>query len=175
MNIYLCADERYIKYIYSPKTKGINMKRILLVILMLSVLNSLYADQAAWITKEQADKGALLVRKSAEIRHFCAPCSDNFYRVETVAAVTSAKAGGSAPSDPYYEVLVNGSGIDLAYVYVQSGGRWMNAAMLLGIPVEGVPEILPSDLQNEEVEPSDGSDIYEENLYPEDIPVEEGR
>ncbi len=150
------------------------MKKILFIFLIMACLNSLYADQAAWITKEQADRGAALIRSSSEIRHFCAPCNDNFYRVEKVSSVSAMKAGGSSASDSYFEVVVNGNGVDLAYVYILSGGKWLNAAMLLNIPVNGVPKILPSDLQNEEVEPFEG-EIPDDNNSMEDLPLEEGQ
>lgn len=154
------------------------MKKFLSVVIMLACFISLYADQAAWITKEQAERGAALIRASGEIRHFCAPCGDNFYRVETVSSVEAVKADGSNPADAYFEVLVNGNSVDLAYVYVISDGKWLNAAMYLNIPVEGVSKFLPSDLRNEEIDPSEimedyqGPGDYEGSS--EDIPFEEG-
>lgn len=150
------------------------MKKIFFLVFIVACLNSLYADQAAWITKEQAEKGAALIRTSSEIRHFCAPCNDNFYRVEKISTVSAMKANGSSDSDSYYEVVVNGTGVDLAYVYILSGGKWLNAAMLLNIPVKGVPKILPSDLQNEEVEPYEG-EIPDDNSDMGDMPLEEGQ
>lgn len=148
------------------------MKKYLSIALILAGFISLYADQAAWITKDQAERGAALIRSSGELRHFCAPCGDNFYRVETVSSVEAVKAGGSNPGDTYFEVVVNGNGIDLAYVYILLDGKWVNAAMQLNIPVEGVSKFLPSDLRNEDVEPSDVMEEYNES---EDIPFEEGK
>jgi len=120
------------------------MKKLIPVLIILISASLLMADQAAWITKEQAGRGAALIRKSGVIKHYCEPCGDSFYRTEYVSTSVAVKAG-----DPYYEVRVNGKGVDLAYVYLLSGDRWVNAAMLLDIEVTGVPENLPGDLRDE--------------------------
>jgi len=125
------------------------MKKLIPVLIILISASLLMADQAAWITKEQAGRGAALIRKSGVIKHYCEPCGDSFYRTEYVSTSVAVKAVGSDAGDPYYEVRVNGKGVDLAYVYLLSGDRWVNAAMLLDIEVTGVPENLPGDLRDE--------------------------
>ena len=137
---------------------------------------SLFADQAALITKEQAENGSKLIKSSGEIRYFCAPCGDNFYRVEKVSNLEVVKADSKDPKDSYYEVKVNGVGVDLAYVYVLFGGKWANAAMLLKIKVQGVPDVLPDELPNDEIDPGDMPSGYDMNDYSgkEDLPLEEG-
>ena len=77
---------------------------------------------------------------------------DNFYKKEKVTSVKAAKTESTDPKESYFEVIVNGDGVDLAYVYVLSGGKWLNAAMLLNIKVEGVSRLLPEDLQDEDAE-----------------------
>lgn len=153
------------------------MKRYVIFIMILISAVQLFADQAAWITKDQAEKGAALIRTSGEIRHFCAPCGDNFYRAETVSTSVAVKAQGSDPKDSFFEVLVNGSGIDLAYVYILSGGKWTNVAMLLNIHVEGVSKILPADLHSEEVtaEELPSEENVEDYDGSADMPFEEGK
>lgn len=152
------------------------MKKILLSAFIMLLFSFLYADQAAWITKEQAERGAALIKSSGLVRHSCAPCGDNFFKGEKVFNIIAVKAAGSNPDDRYYEVQLNGKGIDLAYVYIFSGGKWVNAAMALNIPVEAVPRFLPDDV------PSD--DLVQEDLPSEenvedydgsaDYPMEEG-
>ena len=106
----------------------------------------LYADQAAWITKEQAEKGAKLIKVSGVIRHYCAPCGETAYKSEKVSTVVVEEVESNFTGEVYYEVRVNGTGVDLAYVYVRSGGNWVNVAMFLGMDVSDVPELLPADV-----------------------------
>ncbi|HOP28159.1 MAG TPA: hypothetical protein PKZ64_01215 [Spirochaetota bacterium] len=152
------------------------MKKVFLSALIMLSFSCLYADQAAWITKDQAERGAALIRSSGKIRHFCAPCGDNFFRSENVHTVRAEKAAGSTPGDRYYEVLVNGNGVDLAYIYVLTGGVWINAAMSLNIPVESVPRILPSDLQDDQLLPENlpSEENIEDYDGSADYPLEEG-
>jgi len=152
------------------------MKKLLIIMLYVMSAYSLYADQAAWITKDQAERGASLIKSSGLIRHFCAPCGDNFFRGENVLTVKAEKASGSNPGDQYYEVQVNGNGVDLAYIYVFSGGKWINAAIQLNIPVEAVPKFLPEDVPNDEITPEDipSEENVEDYDSSSDLPMEEG-
>lgn len=152
------------------------MKKILLSVIMILSFSFIYADQAAWITKDQAEKGAALIKSSGLVRHFCAPCGDNFFRGEKVFNIKAAKAAGSNPNDQYYEVQLNGNGIDLAYVYIFSGGKWVNVAMQLNIPVEAVPRFLPDDVPSddpvqEELPSEENIEDYDGSA---DYPIEEG-
>ena len=100
-----------------------------------------HADQAAWISKKDADAGAALVVVGQEVRDYCAPCGDKTYSARTVASV-----GVAQPNPGYWEVRVNGRGVDLAYEYVLSNGHWRNLAMAVGLQVTGVPAELPAAL-----------------------------
>ena len=99
------------------------------------------ADQAAWISKKDADAGAALIVVGQEIRDYCQPCGDGAYTARRVANVTVGQ-----PDPAYWEVRVNGKGVDLAYEYVLSNGHWKNIAMMLGLQVTGVPAELPPSL-----------------------------
>ena len=98
------------------------------------VAGSALADQAAWISKHDADAGAALVVVGHELRGYCAPCGDKAYVARTVARVDVTQTDAS-----HWQVRVNGRGVDLAYEYVLVNGRWKNVAMILGLPVTGVP------------------------------------
>ena len=150
------------------------MKKFCLFTAIILASLSLFADQAAWITKEQAEKGAELIKKSGEIRRFCAPCGDNFYRVEKVSSSVASKADAKDAGNTFYEVKVNDAAVDLAYVYLLSGGKWKNAATLFGIKVQGVPEILPEDVPDDEVDPADMPSEHDTDDYyeAEDMPLE---
>lgn len=99
------------------------------------------ADQAAWISKRDADAGAALVSVGQELRDYCAPCGDRAYTARTVSRVDVTQTDAS-----HWQVRVNGRGIDLAYVYVLVHGHWQNIAMIVGVPVTGVPAELPSSV-----------------------------
>ena len=99
------------------------------------------ADQAAWNSKKDADAGAALIRVGQEIRDYCAPCGDAAYTARSVSSVSVGQ-----PDPAYWEVRVNGRGVDLAYEYVRIGGRWKNVAMQIGLQVTGVPAELPASL-----------------------------
>ncbi len=103
---------------------------------------STFADQAAYITKAQADKAAAFLKDKKQIRHYCAPCDDKGDRVEEIAKVEAVKVD----YQHYWEVQVNGKGIDLAYVYFQAkDGKWKNLARELDVKVKDVPKTLPAD------------------------------
>lgn len=108
-----------------------------LVIAIIAV--AAYADQAAFITQAQAEKAAAFLTGKMQIRHYCAPCDDKDDRVEDIKNVVAEPAG----YQDYWEVKVNGEGIDLAYVYFQTNdGKWKNLAKELDIKVSDVPKYL---------------------------------
>ena len=103
---------------------------------------SVFADQAAWITKAQAEKAATFLKKQKEIRHYCAPCSDKGDSVEDISSVEAVKIDGQE----YWEVQVNGKGIDLAYVYFKTKkGKWKNLAKEVKVKVSDVPKTLSAE------------------------------
>ena len=113
---------------------------ISLFILAISAV-AILADQAAYITQAQAQKAAAFLKDKKQIRHYCNPCDDKGDRVEDISTV---EAVAVTDSKPYWEVLVNGKGIDLAYVYFQDkDGDWKNLAKKMKIKVSDVPKSLP--------------------------------
>lgn len=114
-------------------------KAIFLSIALAVLVIAAYADQAAYITKAQAEKAAAFLKDKKQIRHYCAPCDDKGDRVEDVASVEAAPAG----YEQFWEVRVNGEGVDLAYVYFETKeGKWKNLAKELDIKVKDVPKYL---------------------------------
>jgi len=118
------------------------MKKLIITLLLLMVTSvSILADQAAYITQAQAQKAAAFLKDKKQIRHYCNPCDDKGDRVEDISTV---EAVAVADSKPYWEVLVNGKGIDLAYVYYRDeDGEWKNLAKKMKIKVDNVPKTLP--------------------------------
>jgi hypothetical protein len=96
------------------------------------------ADQAAYVSREVADKAAAIIGERGALRAYCAPCGDSAYRVLRgfLAEVEAV------PGTEYHEVKVQGEGVDLAYVYAEIDGEWTNLAVHLGLPVQDVPRSL---------------------------------
>lgn len=119
---------------------------LLLALLLLPLAAS--ADQAAYITKDQADQAVTALQDQRSIRHYCAPCGDKEFRTQAIYYSAEAVA---VEGSPHFEVRTEGEGLDLAYVYVDVDGVWTNLAMRLKIPVQDVPETLagvPGPLPN---------------------------
>lgn len=117
-----------------------NIKHIALaLILTVFAATAALADQAAWITKAQAEKAVALLKDKKQIRHYCNPCTDKGDKVEDVDTVDLAKI----EDEDFWEVKINGEGVDLAYVYyLDKKGRWKNVATELKIKVSDVPKEL---------------------------------
>lgn len=133
------------------------MKKIIPVALFIMLYGFCFADQAAWISKEHADAAVKILSKAGTVRHYCEPCGDEGYRSEKVA---KARSGWVDYNDAdYYEVLINETSVDLAYVYILQQGRWTNLAMILRIEVSGVSKIMPASVR--EIVPDD---IHKSNM-----------
>ncbi len=118
------------------------MKKLMAAFLLLILSVTTFADQAAYITKAEADRAVALLKTQKQIKHFCAPCDDKTIRLEDIQTVVAAPTGYQNT----WEVKVNGEGIDLAYVYFQTKkSKWKNVAKELDIKVQGVPKFLSKD------------------------------
>lgn len=117
-----------------------NIKHITLaLVLTVFAATAVLADQAAWITKEQAEKAATLLKDKKQIRHYCNPCKDKGDKIENIDTVDVAKI----ENENFWEVKINGDGVDLAYVYyLDKKGRWKNVAREVKIKVSDVPKEL---------------------------------
>jgi len=108
----------------------------IMVFLFLTAVPAI-ADQAAWVLKADADRAVQMIDPGTEIRAFCQPCGDSSWTSVIVNKIevrnTSAK---------YFQIFVNGRGIDLAYYYINKDGKWRNIAIFLGIDVSDVSEFL---------------------------------
>jgi hypothetical protein len=113
------------------------MRRIIL--LVFSLLPSLVvADQCAYISKAEAVKAATYVSVGQTIAHFCEPCGDKKFSNVQPSEVRSTELVRIDPASShldqtYWELRLNGKGVDLAYIYVKrSNARYMNLAKLAG-------------------------------------------
>lgn len=113
------------------------------------------ADQFAYLDIRQAVAALEVLDGQPEVRKYCAPCGDADAEAVAVEGIGiervwhwdgGAKVYADGDGRSYWEVVVNGHGIDLAYVYVRGAdGRWENLAMRNGLAPSDVPRHLPGD------------------------------
>lgn len=87
----------------------------LIVLLSLIISGNVLADQCAYITKKQAQKAVKRLIKAESIETLCEPCGETISQRVEIESVTFANTG----YQNYYEVSVNGKGIDLAYTFLK--------------------------------------------------------
>lgn len=113
------------------------------------------ADQFAYLDIHQAVAALdVLDHAPRTLQAFCAPCGDARATALDVRDLGIARvwdaAGSARPyhdgaGNSYWEIEVNGTGIDLAYVYVRTPAGWENLALALGLDASDVPRMLPAD------------------------------
>lgn len=121
------------------------MKKSIIVSVLIFTVSFCFADQAAWISKDKADAAVKILSKAGAVRHYCEPCGDEGYRSEKVSKVRTGWVDYN--DQDYYEVLINETPVDLAYVYILQQGRWTNIAMMLQIEVSSVSREMPAGLK----------------------------
>ncbi|MBY0516641.1 MAG: hypothetical protein K2P81_07030 [Bacteriovoracaceae bacterium] len=106
----------------------------LFAVMCLVVAAPVFADQCAYVTKQQAKKAVIALINAKEIHELCEPCG------ETVAQKVVLKSIAMNPTNYQgtYEVTVNGKGIDAAYTYVNKS----NLAFAVGCPASDVSRTL---------------------------------
>lgn len=96
------------------------------------------ADQAAYISEVVAARAVTLLKKTPTLKSFCAPCGDARAQSMEVKSISKADVNYKG----FWEVQINGEGVDLAYLYFPEKDKWRNVAIALDIPVQGVPEFI---------------------------------
>ena len=114
------------------------MKKILLVLFLALAVQSIYSDQLAWLSKEQADKTVQYFQDNDidQVILWCACCDKDYKMMVNLSTIYYKPA-----SDPnYYEVYIEGTNytgggikqtVDLAYVHVQKGSKWHSVGELM--------------------------------------------
>lgn len=133
------------------------LRGVFLVMLAMAIGAPARADQCAWNSNKVAIAGAALIVEAGKTTAFCQPCGD----AQPAGAVDNtsvevrqvAKPTGKDPA--YFEVVVNGKGVDLAYVYIlNQAGFWVNVGLKVKCgatevaphwPIGGDPKVLPGD------------------------------
>ncbi|HMO27875.1 hypothetical protein [Enterovirga sp.] len=86
------------------------------------------ADQCSWNSKPVAEKALTYLGVGSNVQEFCRPCSD-----KKASKITVATAESKQVDTDYYQVQLNGRGVDLAYLFVQQKGSktWTNLGRLV--------------------------------------------
>lgn len=109
----------------------------LLAGLVLLVSTTAFADQCAYISKTQAQRALKIALEAKSIATLCEPCG------ETAAKVLETKSIGihDVNYNGYWELQVNGKGMDLAYTFVNG----LNLSKLAGCESQGVSSSIRRD------------------------------
>lgn len=125
------------------------MKKLLItagLLISLVLPSSVWADQCAYVTKKQADTAAAYLTVGKSFVNFCELCGDTVFPFDDTVSVKDSlvhelPASSTGLNQDYWELLVNGDGVDLAYLYVkQANGTFINLARLARCPTQGVGE-----------------------------------
>lgn len=95
------------------------MLRLFAIFVMILFAAISSADVCSYITKEQAELGARLLRINPNFVKYCAPCSD---KSKTKVRAEKVEAR-SVENNQYWAVFVNKENIDLAYSYLDIGEK----------------------------------------------------
>ena len=104
------------------------------------------ADQCAYISKEQAIAAISRLSLNDTIYNLCEPCGDKIAEPSLIFDLGAA----TVDYKNYWQVMVNGKGIDLAYVFVDSGldGKLVNLAIAADCEVTSVSATIDAEKLN---------------------------
>ncbi len=99
------------------------------------------ADQCSYITKEQASTAISRLNLNQTIYLLCEPCGEKIPEAITITNLSMETVNYR----DYWQVKVNNRGIDLAYVFVDSGieKNLINLAAISNCPARNISTVLP--------------------------------
>jgi len=107
--------------------KCINLKWGFIIMALLFISNSIFADQLSYISKSQADSAVVLLTKQSEVILWCGCCDNDPKQTIKVTKVYFEFTGHK----DFYQVIIVGTDnkgrnvrneIDLAYIYFNKNG-----------------------------------------------------
>jgi len=117
------------------------MRKSLAIAAPLVVLASIaVADECAWVTKDVAQKAAAAMKDKTAFQSYCPTCGDKRASRIPYKKVTAAQIKDHAE---YWGVFADDDNIDLSYVYIQDGDRWLNVGLIAGCPDDDQAKVLP--------------------------------
>ena len=118
-----------------------------------------FADQYAYISREEAMSARDLLSRGTTALEYCRPCGDTHYKKIVVTTVDVRHTG----YENYYEVVINGKGIDLAYVFIYHNERWTNLAWAIGLEASEMPFYLRLPKEPEPDGSVSGKEIFDKD------------
>jgi hypothetical protein len=118
------------------------MRCVLALVLVATLSTAARADQCAWVDEATAKAGAAVLTAGRRLIDYCEPCKGRNKKAP-VAIKADATVRPAGKSGDYFEVVVDGKGVDLAYVFVEidpKSKRFDNVAAKAGCPTRGVSE-----------------------------------
>ncbi len=107
----------------------------------LALSSAAFADQCAYITKQQAIAALSRLEKGQTIYKLCEPCGE---KVPQAVKINSVSAG-TVGYENYWGVKVNEQNIDLAYTYINTSKNKdtkVNLATLARCPAQNVSSFI---------------------------------
>ncbi|MDJ0573506.1 MAG: hypothetical protein QNJ53_31320 [Pleurocapsa sp. MO_192.B19] len=98
------------------------------------------ADQCSYITKEQASTAISRLNLNQTIYKLCEPCGEKNPQPTMIENLSMETVDGK----DFWQVKVNAQGIDLAYVFIDSGidGNFINLAAVANCTATRVSPVL---------------------------------
>ena len=117
------------------------MKRFLGFLLFVPAVS--FADQCAWVEKDQGREAVHYASVGLKYVDYCEPCGDapGKLRVGTIEKVEMKEAADGVN----YEVMINGEAKDVAYVFVETvagSGNFENLAAYAKCKTDGVSKTI---------------------------------
>lgn len=107
----------------------------------LALGSAAFADQCAYITKQQAIAAVSRLEKGQTIYKLCEPCGEKVPQAVNINSVSAGTVG----YENYWGVKVNKQNIDLAYTYINTSNnkdRKVNLATLARCPAQNVSRFI---------------------------------
>lgn len=115
------------------------------IFVCLLTFSTVWADQAAYLSKEQSENAANLLKGKKQLLEYCSTCSVKKPKIIQIESITTGLAGYK----DFWKIYINNEMIDLAYSYYKDNKLWRNIAISLDIEVLEVPEYLTEEQVSE--------------------------
>ncbi len=115
------------------------MKKVFIVLLLFISVKFIYADQLAWITKDQAEQTVQYFKDNdiEQVVLWCACCDNDRKLLVEISRIYYKPVEGQQ----YYEIFIEGTlktgggykqAVDLAYVHIKKGSKWKCVGTVMG-------------------------------------------
>ena len=125
------------------------IKIVSLTVIMLFLFgNQAFADQLAWLSKENAEKAVKLLKENKSVTLYCGCCSGDLEKDIRITDVRIQKVKGY----DYYEVIItyrdpvgdlNSEAVDLAYVWLLKDKKLQTVGEVLGLKHDPCTRLQP--------------------------------